>query len=78
MIGDRSAMVPVGHSTRRLGAALGLVLLVSGLLGCTADPEPGPAAHVSSGYPWHTDIVATTFWVGEVFDPNASDGSQVI
>ena len=29
-------------------------------------------------YPWHTDIVATTFWVGEVFDPNASDGSQVI
>ena len=29
-------------------------------------------------YPWHTDIVATTFWVGEVFDPNAPDGSQVI
>jgi len=29
-------------------------------------------------YPWHTDIVATTFWVGEVFDPDASDGSQVI
>lgn len=26
--------------------------------------------------PWHTDIVATTFWVGEVFDPNAPDGSQ--
>jgi hypothetical protein len=33
----------------------------------------------SSGraYPWHTDIVSTTFWVGEIFDPNASDGSQV-
>lgn len=31
-----------------------------------------------SQYPWHTDIVATTFWVGEVFDPEASDGSQVI
>lgn len=29
-------------------------------------------------YPWHTDIVATTFWVGEVFDPGASDGSQVL
>jgi hypothetical protein len=26
----------------------------------------------------HTNIVATTFWVGEIFDPNASDGSQVI
>jgi hypothetical protein len=29
-------------------------------------------------YPWHTNIVSTTFWVGEVFDPNASDGSQVL
>jgi hypothetical protein len=28
-------------------------------------------------YPWHTGIVATTFWVGEIFDPNAADGSQV-
>ena len=28
-------------------------------------------------YPWHTDIVATTFWVGEVFDPHAADGSQL-
>ena len=26
----------------------------------------------------HRGIVATTFWVGEIFDPNASDGSQVI
>lgn len=26
----------------------------------------------------HTGIVATTFWVGEIFDPNAADGSQVI
>lgn len=29
-------------------------------------------------FPWHTDIVATTFWVGEVFDASAEDGSQVI
>jgi hypothetical protein len=29
-------------------------------------------------YPLHTGIVATTFWVGEIFDPTASDGSQVI
>jgi hypothetical protein len=29
-------------------------------------------------YPLHTGIVATTFWVGEVFDPRSPDGSQVI
>ena len=29
-------------------------------------------------YPLHTSIVATTFWVGEIFDPNAADGSQVV
>ena len=29
-------------------------------------------------YPLHTNIVATTFWVGEVVDPTASDGSQVV
>lgn len=27
-------------------------------------------------YPLHTNITATTFWVGEVYDPDASDGSQ--
>lgn len=52
----------------------------------TASPTvlpPPPAAPPSappgaSGYPWHTDIVATTFWVGEIFDPGAPDGSQEI
>lgn len=29
-------------------------------------------------YPLHTGIVATTFWVGELFDPAAPDGSQVV
>ena len=29
-------------------------------------------------YPVHTSIVATTFWVGEIFDPEAGDGSQEI
>lgn len=28
-------------------------------------------------YPVHTGIVSTTFWVGEIFEANASDGSQV-
>lgn len=36
-------------------------------------PSAGPAAH----YPLHTNIVATTFWVGEMFDPTLADGSQV-
>ncbi|MDY7540816.1 hypothetical protein QN355_17015 [Cryobacterium sp. 10S3] len=29
-------------------------------------------------FPWHTHIISTTFWVGEVFDPTAADGSQVL
>lgn len=31
----------------------------------------------TTNYPWHVDIVSTTFWVGEIFDPNAADGSQM-
>jgi len=48
---------------------------VSGTARATAGTE---AAAPSSRYPLHTDIVATTFWVGEVFDPDADDGSQVL
>jgi len=44
------------------------------LAGCGAGPDPAPDR---SGHPWHTGIVATTFWVGELFDPDAPDGSQV-
>ncbi len=40
------------------------------IIGCSP-PEP-------SAYPWHTQIVATTFWVGEVLDPDAVDGSQEV
>ncbi|WP_051897856.1 hypothetical protein [Sciscionella sediminilitoris] len=39
-----------------------------------------PLAGCSTGmaeYPVHRDIVATTFWVGELFDARAADGSQV-
>ncbi|MDJ0312300.1 hypothetical protein [Arthrobacter sp. H35-D1] len=52
-------------------AVLVLVLVVTS--GCSGR---GPARE-GGKYPWHTDIVATTFWVGEVFDPSAADGSQV-
>ena len=41
-------------------------------------PTPAPApAPSSSSYPWHTKITSTTFWVGEIYNANASDGSQV-
>jgi hypothetical protein len=42
-----------------------------------APATPAPAPPGSSKYPLHTGIVSTTFWVGEIFDPTASDGSQV-
>lgn len=61
----------------RLVTALGLgtvVGLTAVLAGC-GGPNGGGA--VSRSYPWHTGIVSTTFWVGEVFDPDADDGSQV-
>jgi len=37
----------------------------------------GSPATVARTYPLHTGIVSTTFWVGEIFDPSASDGSQM-
>jgi hypothetical protein len=54
------------------------------LIGCSTSSgssHPGtPRAIRPSGksYPLHTDIVATTFWVGEIFDPHSPNGSQVI
>ncbi|RWR21365.1 hypothetical protein D8Y23_04185 [Microbacterium enclense] len=56
-----------------VAGALGLVVAAVAA-GCAPALAPLP----ETGYPWHTDIVATTFWVGEVFDPNAADGSQRI
>ncbi len=43
----------------------------------TLAPSQSSAPHAAR-YPLHTSIVATTFWVGEIFDPHAADGSQVI
>jgi len=59
------------------------------MAGCTGPPAevvvddeptsaPSALAALPSGHPWHTDIISTTFWVGEVFDATASDGSQVL
>src|SRR3989338_3507534 len=41
-------------------------------------PTFSPISGSDSRYPWHTNIVATTFWVGEIFDPDVPDGSQTI
>lgn len=43
------------------------------------EPSPTPTVSPSptTSYPWHTNIVSTTFWVGEIFDPSLPDGSQV-
>jgi hypothetical protein len=50
-------------------------MMLAGLAACT--PPGSVNTPAPGGYPWHTGIVATTFWVGEVFDPDAEDGSQV-
>ncbi|WP_231511425.1 hypothetical protein [Arthrobacter sp. UNC362MFTsu5.1] len=35
------------------------------------------AAPATSKYPLHTNVVSTTFWVGEIFNASLADGSQV-
>lgn len=51
-----------------------------------AAPAPAPAPAIvpaaasgsgSSAYPLHSNIISTTFWVGEIFNASLSDGSQV-
>ncbi len=62
-------------TTRRTTATITLAVVVAvGVSACT----PVAPVRPDTGYPWHTGIVATTFWVGEVFDASASDGSQRI
>lgn len=44
----------------------------------TEAPAPAPVVPMaSSTYPVHTNIVSTTFWVGEIFNASLADGSQV-
>lgn len=57
------------------------VLTACAALAACGSSAPGSeraGATTKPEYPEHTDIVSTTFWVGEIFDPNASDGSQVL
>lgn len=56
------------------------VPVVPGPVASPAPSAPAPAnpAPSASKYPLHTGIVSTTFWVGEIFDANAEDGSQML
>ncbi|WP_167042541.1 hypothetical protein [Salinibacterium sp. ZJ454] len=76
-VADDDAPVVTGHSRVPLASALliagAAVLLIGVIVTLVVIMMNSPRQ-----YPWHTNIVATTFWVGEVFDPNADDGSQVI
>ncbi|HZQ39047.1 MAG TPA: hypothetical protein VFD32_24185 [Dehalococcoidia bacterium] len=44
----------------------------------TATASPSPTAAAGGTYPWHTNITAVIFWIGEDYDPNSSNGSQAI
>ena len=58
---------------------MGRAIVVLAVLTVAVTAIPADAAKpVHRTYPWHHRIIATTFWVGEIFDPNAEDGSQVI
>lgn len=59
--------------------SVAVVIVVALTVSCAASTGPRGNAHLpakATSYPLHTGIVATTFWVGEIFDPNAPDGSQ--
>ena len=43
----------------------------------TSRPATAQKAKKPPKYPWHNNIVSTTFWVGEIFEPGPN-GSQVI
>jgi len=64
--------------TRTLAALAMIVAVNVAVIGCSNDNSEGLVDGVSDKYPLHTNITATTFWVGEILDPTASDGSQVL
>jgi hypothetical protein len=70
------------RSRRRMAAVLGvlgaLLPTACGSPRTVALPQVTPTAYVPGKFPLHTRIVATTFWVGEIFNAKAPDGSQVI
>lgn len=67
-----------------LGATLLAGVVVAGCTPWQPGGDPSNGVPLSSPeerdptFPWHRDIPATTFWVGEIFDPDAPDGSQAM
>lgn len=61
----------VDTPTRVQGAFVALLLVAALIFSFSARADAAPQ------YPVHTNIVATTFWVGEIFNANLADGSQV-
>lgn len=59
-------------------AALALVFLVNTAVTGCAEGRVDSVSDVNYKYPLHTNITATTFWVGEILDPDTSDGSQML
>lgn len=57
-------------TTRAVATILAVMMVIAA---CGGDSRGGGGR----SYPVHRSIVATTFWVGEIFDPHAVDGSQV-
>jgi hypothetical protein len=68
------------HFPAKLAVLAVVGILMSSCGGPRPEPSPTtpPSTTTPGAYPWHTGIVATTFWVGEIFDPKAEDGSQVM
>lgn len=64
-----------GSRLLRAASLIGTTALLLTFGACSMNDRP--LITEGSPYPWHTGIVSTTFWVGEVFDPEAADGSQV-
>ena len=62
----------------------GLLATIIVVLGAFPAVVPGLSLQADAAnplkrvYPTHTSIIATTFWVGEIFDPGAADGSQMM
>jgi hypothetical protein len=60
--------------SRLVRGAAGVLIALAAVSAAWASVAAGA---VIRQYPLHRAVVSTTFWVGEVFDPSASDGSQV-
>lgn len=83
-VGNRSCSGPNStyHGPWPVFVLIGAAALAVSCAALTAPSATNPSVSTHSPtaatrYPLHTGIIATTFWVGEIFDPNAADGSQV-